>query len=171
MSPASDLIILGIDPGYERCGVAIVQKKNGPEILLASDCLITSAKQPYAERLLLIGSGVESLIKKWQPNLLAIEKVFFANNQKTAGQIGEVRGVLLYLAAKYNLLISEFTPLQIKQTVASHGGADKRQVATMVRRLIKLKQEPKYDDEWDAIAAALTGAAFYPQLGGQKIAK
>ena len=164
MSPVFNALILGIDPGYERCGAALLQKTARGETLLDSSCLTTEAKLPYAERLLAIGAGVSALIKEWQPTHLAMEKVFFANNQKTAGQVGEVRGVILYLAAQSNLRIVEFTPLQIKQTVAGHGRADKRQVAAMVRRLITLPHEPGYDDEFDAIAVALTLAASLSTL-------
>ena len=164
MSRASRVVILGIDPGYERCGVAVLEKAES-EALKYSTCLQTSTKLPHPERLLAIGTEVESLITAWRPTHLALEKLFVTTNQETAMQVGEVRGVLLYLAAKHQLTVAEFSPPEIKQTVTGHGSADKQQIAAMVRRLVTLLHEPKYDDEFDAIAVALTTAARLSTLG------
>lgn len=153
------MIILGIDPGYERLGVAILEKKKGKEELLFSDCIKTSAKIPFQERLFIIGQELEKVIKKWQPDVTAIEKLFFTTNQKTAMQVSEVRGLIIYLAMLYKSEVREFTPLEIKTAVVGYGKAEKRQVEHMVKTILKLKEKKRYDDETDAIACALTCSA------------
>jgi crossover junction endodeoxyribonuclease RuvC len=156
------MLILGIDPGYERLGVAILEKNPGDkkERVVYSDCFKTSAKLPFQDRLLLLGAEIERLITEFQPERLAIESLFFNNNQKTAMMVAEVRGMILYLAKKYGLAIQEFTPPQIKVAVAGYGGGDKRQVTDMVCKLVVIEKDIKHDDEYDAIAIALTGFAW-----------
>ncbi len=153
--------IIGIDPGYERLGIAVLEKNKGEkkERVIYSDCFKTSAKIPFAERLHMLGKEVESVIEKYQPDGLAIETLFFTNNQKTAMNVAEVRGAILYLAKCAELSIQEFTPLQIKVAVAGHGQGDKRAVTDMVTKLVVIEKEIKHDDEYDAIAIALTGFA------------
>src|SRR3989339_201631 len=95
--------VIAIDPGYERMGVAILEKKNGKEILVYSECFKTSSEIPYTERLKLIGQEIEILIKKYKPESMAIETLFFKNNQKTAMRVSEARGVMLYVASIFGL--------------------------------------------------------------------
>lgn len=153
--------IIGIDPGYERLGIAILEKNKGDkkERLLYSSCFKTSAKISFEERLLFLGKEIERLLKLYKPEGLAIETLFFTNNQKTAMKVAEVRGMILYLAKSAELSIQEFTPLQVKVAVAGHGQGDKRQVADMVTKLVVLEKKIQHDDEYDAIAIALTGFA------------
>lgn len=151
--------ILGIDPGYGRVGVAILDKQDLCETVLFSACLQTSAKLDFAERLGQIGGELEKIIKKWKPQTLAVENLFFTANQKTAMRVAETRGMIIYLGQKHRLLIKEFTPLQVKMSVSGYGKADKKQVIEMVCLLTKMEKRPKYDDEYDAIAVALTGLA------------
>ena len=154
--------IIGIDPGYDRLGIAIIEGPVGREQLLYSTCVTTSKKQTFPERLAQLGKTVEQLLKEYRPNVLAIEKLFFTRNQRTAMAVSETRGVLLYLATLAGLTISEFTPQQIKKTVTGQGNADKQQVAQLVTRLIKLPptiNTKRLDDEIDAIAIALTANA------------
>jgi crossover junction endodeoxyribonuclease RuvC len=148
--------IIAIDPGYERVGVAILEKTTGKETLLFSECLKTSAKEPHEKRLKIIGEGIGNLIRKYKPKALAIETLFFQTNAKTAMKVSEARGVILYEAAKNSLEVSEFTPLQIKVAVTGYGKSDKSQVIFMVKKLIKVTEPVKYDDEYDAIAVGLT---------------
>jgi crossover junction endodeoxyribonuclease RuvC len=155
------MIILAIDPGYDRCGVAVIKKTPHGETLLYSNCITTAAGDDYPERLKQVGTEIEKQIIKWQPDLVALEKLFFAANQKTATKVSEVRGVLIYLTAKHGKELAEYTPLQIKQTVAGFGQANKKQVTEMVKRLIKLETKPKHDDEFDAIAIGLTACAHF----------
>lgn len=153
--------ILGIDPGYERLGIAVLEKNKGDkkEKVIYSDCFKTSAKIPFAERLLLLGKEIERVINMYKPDGLAIETLFFQNNQKTAMNVAEVRGMILYLAKCAGLTIQEFTPLQVKVAVAGYGAGDKRAVTDMVTKLVVIEKEIKHDDEYDAIAIALTGFA------------
>ncbi|MEA1929535.1 MAG: crossover junction endodeoxyribonuclease RuvC [Patescibacteria group bacterium] len=151
--------VLGIDPGYDRLGAAIIEREGGKEAVLFSTCLITNKKDDLPERYLYLGKELKKLIKKYQPNTLAIEKLFFTNNKKTASQVSEVRGMIIYLAADQGLNIFEYTPLEIKTTVAGFGQADKKQVADMVKQLVHLDEIRRHDDEYDAIAVALTALA------------
>ena len=144
--------VIGIDPGYDRLGVAIMDKN----FLLHSACLTTQRGSPFGERLYLLIEEVEKLIKKWKPDTLGMEKVYFKSNQKTAMGVAEVRGAIIYLAGKHRLSLTEYAPAQIKSALTGHGRADKNQVAKMVENLLKMKKKPKYDDEYDAIAVALT---------------
>lgn len=153
--------ILGIDPGYERLGIAVLEKNKGDrkERIVYSNCFKTSAKLPLPERIFLLGEEVETVIKKFKPEKLAIEKLYFENNQKTAMGVSEARGAILFVARKAGLEILEYTPLQIKNAVTGYGKATKEQVHMMVSKLIELPKSIKQDDEIDAIAVALTGFA------------
>lgn len=157
--------ILGIDPGVERVGIAVIEKTTGltaqagKEILLYSDCFKTSSKLSQPERLVLIGEEIARLIAQWQPEMLGIEKLFFENNQKTAMVVAEARGVIIYEGRKVGLKINEYTPLEIKVAVTGYGKATKEQVEKMVEKLIILPQKKRIDDELDAIAVALTASA------------
>ena len=153
---------LGIDPGFERVGIAVVERnENSKEILLYSNCFKTDSKLPFPERLLLIGQEIERVIKKNKPDALSIETLLFNTNQKTALMVSEARGIFIYEAQKNNLEIYEYTPLQIKNAITGYGRASKNQVDTMVRQLISIPKTTKQDDEIDAIAIALTGLASY----------
>ncbi len=155
--------ILGIDPGYERVGIAVLEKNVGDhkEKILYSNCFKTSKTLPLNERLLLIGEEIEAVVKKWQPQKLAIEKLYFENNAKTAMGVSEARGVIIYIAGSHGLEILEYTPLQIKSAVTGYGKATKEQVHSMVAKLIDLPATVKQDDEIDAIAIAITGLCSY----------
>jgi crossover junction endodeoxyribonuclease RuvC len=156
--------IIAIDPGYERLGIAILEKGTGKESLVFSECFITSTKEKHENRLKLIGLEIERIIKKYQPEAMGIETLFFKTNAKTAMKVSEARGIMLYEAAKNNLKILEFTPLQIKVAVTGYGKSDKDQVTEMVKRLIKITEPIKYDDEYDAIAVGLTFFACYKTI-------
>lgn len=152
--------ILGVDPGYERLGVAIIEKPTvGKEQLLFSDCLQTAKSLTFGERLFELGTSLEELIARFAPRSIALEKLFLTKNHKTAMSVAEIRGVITYVAAKNGLSIFEYTPGQVKAAVTGYGAATKPQVEMMVKQLIKLETTPKYDDEFDAIAVALTCAA------------
>jgi len=153
-------LILAVDPGYDRCGVAIVDASAGvgSEKLVFSHCIETDKKKDFYQRLLDIADFAEALMKKYDITHFAIEKLFFNTNQKTASKVSEVRGVLLYLARKYELTILEYTPLQIKLAITGNGRADKRAVYEMLPKIIKIEKNIKLDDEFDAIACGLTAS-------------
>jgi crossover junction endodeoxyribonuclease RuvC len=159
------MLILGIDPGYDRLGVALVKKEKGQEELIFSDCFLSSNKDSLGERLLMVGDKLEKVIKDYRPDNVATEKLYFTANQKTAMAVAEARGVISYLSAKYKIPLFEYAPPEIKLTVTGYGNANKKQVAEMIPRLIKVDKDVKYDDEYDAIAIALTHLAIRPNRG------
>lgn len=149
--------ILAIDPGYERLGIAILKKdSNQNETLIFSECFKTSQKLFHPERLALIQEKIEQIILDYQPQVLAIETLFFSNNQKTALLVSEARGVIIAISKSAGLEVVEFGPTQIKNAITGYGKSDKNSVIKMVCNLIKIKNKIKYDDEYDAIAIGLT---------------
>jgi len=152
--------ILGIDPGIERVGIAVLEKTGGKETFIYSECFKTPSSLSHGERLSLIGNEVARVISEYAPEGLSIEKLFFETNTKTAMSVAEARGVMLYEASRAQLPIYEYTPLEIKVAVTGYGKSDKRGVMDMVPRLIKLPERKMIDDEVDAIAVALTCFAY-----------
>lgn len=152
--------ILGIDPGFDRLGICIIDKEGNKETLVYSTCIVTSRKDSFEQRLMEIGKCVESIIQKYSPQELAIETIFFTKNQKTIITVAEVRGVCIYLAHIHNVLLFEYSPPQVKLAIAGHGKASKDDIAHMVPKILK---KPllinTLDDEIDAIAIALTHSA------------
>ena len=151
------MIILGIDPGTATTGFGIIKKdktKNGFSIL-DFGVIATSPKLSDAERLKTVGDDLGSLIKKYKPDCIGVEKLFFTTNQKTVMTVSQARGVVLYIAQKHNLPILEFTPLQVKSFICGYGKADKKQVQYVVQKTFNLKKVPKPDDAADALAIAL----------------
>lgn len=157
--------ILAIDPGFERVGIAILEKKTGKELLLYSACFKTSAKLPFEKRLVLIGNELSRLIDEYRPEAVAVETLFFNSNQKTAMRVAEARGVIIHSAVSRGLALYEYTPLQIKIAVAGYGKADKEQVATMAHKLLGLSETARHDDETDAIALGITCLASQGIVG------
>lgn len=167
--------ILGIDPGFERLGVAIIEKSFGStqdkERVVFSECFKTSAKLEFSERLVLIGEEISKVIKTYKPNALAIETLFLTTNQKTVMHVAEARGVVVYEAKKSGLQIFEFSPPQIKIATTGYGKASKEQVMKMIHLLVdvdpvrgregsqRTSASNGTDDELDAIAIALTALA------------
>ena len=156
--------VLSIDPGYERLGIAILEKENGIEKIIFSETFKTLAKDDFIKRMFLIGKEIEKIIKKYNPKILSIEKLFFNTNQKTATNVSEVRGSIIYIAMKYGLEVFEYTPLEIKSAITGDGRADKKQMIFMIKQLIKVEKEIKHDDEWDAIAIGLTFFAYNQKI-------
>jgi len=157
--------IIAIDPGYGRLGIAILENTERP-IVVFSCCFKTSATLPHQERLAAIGEKIKKVIKKYQPKELAIEKLFFNINQKTALKVAEARGVILNAGAEADLVVAEYTPLQVKIAVTGYGRGDKKQVINMVSKLAIFPSPAKSqighgasDDEMDAVAIGLTHLA------------
>jgi len=164
--------ILGIDPGFERLGIAVLEKYKSEkkERIIFSECFKTSAKLDFSLRLNLIGQEVKKIIKEHQPEVLAIETLFLNTNQKTAMKVADARGVMIYEASRAGLKIFEATPLQIKIATTGYGRANKEQVKKMLEILINIPERDSKesqrnaaydgsDDELDAIAIALTAFA------------
>jgi len=151
--------VLAIDPGYGRCGVAVVEKENGREQLLYSDCIETSGDDAFPERLAAVAAECARLLRLHAPDCMAIEKLFFAKNQKTAMHVAEVRGALIQIAAENDIPVFEYSPGEVKNATTGSGRADKQQIAAMVRLLIKMEKPVRHDDEYDAIAIGITHLA------------
>ncbi len=149
------MLILGIDPGTARIGVGLVEYKNKKMALKCCDCLTTNQADGTAARLDDLYQQLTKFIKKHRPDMVAVEDIFFFKNLKTAIKVSQARGVILLAAAKQNLPIREYTPLQIKQALTGYGRAEKNQVQQMVKVILNLKEPPEPDDAADALAAAI----------------
>ncbi|MBP6858539.1 MAG: crossover junction endodeoxyribonuclease RuvC [Candidatus Pacebacteria bacterium] len=154
------MIILGIDPGYDRLGVAIIEKNGrNKEKLLYSGCLQTSAEDDIYTRFGKIGAEVARVISEYSPAALAIETLFITKNQKTAMRVAEARGIIIYEAVRAGIPVHEYSPMQIKSAITSDGKSDKERIIKMVHILIDIPAKKTVDDEYDAIAVALTHSA------------
>jgi crossover junction endodeoxyribonuclease RuvC len=152
------MIILGIDPGFGRCGWAIL-KSDGQKVTSENyGCIETSPKLSIEQRIEQVFSEVSKIIKTYRPEALSIEELFFSSNAKTAFSVGQARGVILLAAAQNKLKIAIYTPLQVKMAITGYGRAEKAQIEQMVKILLKLKEIPKPDDVSDALAIAITHA-------------
>lgn len=147
--------VLGIDPGTGRLGWAIVEKTKSGEKLVDSGCVETTANLPLPLRLEIIFNYLMALIQRYSPTDAAIEDLFFAKNQKTVISVGAARGVAILACQLSKLRINNYTPLQVKAAITGYGSADKKQVAYMVKQILKLEELPHLDDTTDAIALAL----------------
>ena len=150
--------ILGIDPGYSRCGWAVINDEHGVVTALAFGCIETSVGTETAQRLREVSDRIADLLLKHHPDRVAIERLFFQTNAKTAISVAEARGVILATCARAGITIVEKTPNEIKLAVTGSGAADKKQVLKMVMAICHLTEPPKPDDTADAIAIAIAGA-------------
>jgi len=154
--PTPPFTILGIDPGFATTGFAFIKELNKEQEVLDYGVITTTPKQEFSERLKYLHQALTKLIKKYKPDAICVEQLFFAKNVKTALNVGQARGVILLTAILNKLPLFEFTPLQVKQAICGYGHADKCQIQNMVKILLKLKTIPKPDDAADALAIALT---------------
>ncbi|MFA7662363.1 MAG: crossover junction endodeoxyribonuclease RuvC [Patescibacteria group bacterium] len=150
--------ILGIDPGVARVGWGLIEVCGGNLKPLAYGCIETAAHENHLERLKQIKDKLEKILDKFQPDQVAIEKLYFAQNVTTALTVGEARGVILYTIISKGLNCCEFTPLEIKQAICGYGRASKDQIQKMVMGILKLKEIPKPDDAADGLAIAITAS-------------
>jgi crossover junction endodeoxyribonuclease RuvC len=149
------LIVLGIDPGLATVGYGIIEQKGNRLFLLEYGAITTERSLSFPSRVCEVYDGVEYLTKKFKPDAIAIEELFFSKNVKTGMQVAQARGAALIAAAKYSPALYEYTPLQVKQAVVGYGRAEKQQVQQMVKVLLKLDAPPKPDDAADALAVAI----------------
>lgn len=149
------MIVLGIDPGYAIVGCGVVEYKSNHFTMLTYGAITTEAYTPFNERIEKIYDEADALMKRFQPEAMAIEKLFFNTNQKTAIDVAQARGALVLAAQKNRIPIFEYTPLQVKQSVVGYGRAEKKQVQEMTRIMLNLEKIPKPDDAADALAMAI----------------
>ncbi|MGL5656553.1 MAG: crossover junction endodeoxyribonuclease RuvC [Fusobacteriaceae bacterium] len=148
--------VLGIDPGTAIVGFGIIDYENRAYKVIDYGCIFTDKDLSLDERLLIIFNEMESLIKKYEPQELAIEELFFFKNSKTVISVGQARGVIVLSGMKNGLKTAGYTPLQVKMGITGYGKAEKKQVQEMVKRILKLDEIPKPDDAADALAIAVT---------------
>lgn len=160
--------ILGIDPGIGRTGWGVITVNNSQLTADGFGCIETEAKAEMGQRLVELSEKIEDLIKKFKPDAVGIEDLFFNTNTKTAFVVGQARGVIMLAVAKKKLPLAVYTPLQVKIAVTGYGRAEKKQVAQMVKILLKLDSIPKLDDTTDALAIAITHAFSYKVLSIKK---
>ena len=152
------MIILGIDPGTATMGYGIIKKEGMNLTCLEYGLIKTKKELSDAKRLKEIDEDLEKIFNEFNPDALAIEKVYFSKNVKTAMTVSQAKGVAMLKAAKSNIEIYEFTPSQIKATVAGHGKAEKMQVQKMIKSQLNLKERPRPNDAADALGAAICGS-------------
>lgn len=151
--------IIGIDPGTGILGFGVIDITAGKTQLVDAGVIRTPVKEDDAVRLETIYQELTDIITSSKPDVMSVEKLFFARNVTTAMTVAQARGVVLLCARLASLPIFEYTPMQIKLSVAGYGKADKKQMQEMVRVLLGLKEVPQPDDAADALAAALTHAS------------
>jgi len=161
------LRILGIDPGLAIVGWGVIDNRGSRFDVVGYGSVQTPAGMPTEQRLCEIYDGLFEIIKKYKPDEIAIEELFFNTNQTTGIRVAEARGVILLCATKLGVPVAEYTPLQVKQSVVGYGRAEKRQVITMVTMLLGLQSPPKPDDTADALAIAVCHA----HSGASKLAR
>lgn len=150
--------VLGLDPGIAIVGFGFIDKEGSKLKAVQYGSIQTEANTPQSERLKQIYDSLLHLLDKYEPEAVAIEKLFFNRNVTTAFAVGQARGVMMLAAEQRKLEIAEYTPLQVKQAVVGYGKAEKMQVQEMVRMLLNLSAVPKPDDVADALAIAICHA-------------
>ncbi len=162
-------IVLGIDPGLTRCGYAVLAMKSAQKIeALAIGVIRTPVAHELPQRLAEIHSEIEDLLQQFRPHAVAIEQVFFQNNVRTAMGVGQASGIVLALAARAGCVVAQYTPSQVKNTVAGWGSATKDQVGRMVQQRLGLQSIPEPADAADAAAVALCHCSIAPFVASQQ---
>jgi len=151
------MIILGIDPGTATTGWGVIKKTNDFKYL-GCGCIKTSKDLKPEERLKLIYNQLNEIIRKYKPEVIVVEKLFFFKNAKTAIPVSQARGVILLAAAKKKLPVYEFTPLEVKLNIVGYGRAEKIQLQKMTKKILCLEEIPKPDDAADALGLAISYA-------------
>ena len=150
--------IVGIDPGFAIVGYGVVDYVGNHFTTIDYGTITTCAGVKFERRLEIIYDELDDLLKKYNPDAIAIEELFFNSNQKTAIQVGQARGVIILCAVKSGAEVYEYTPLQVKQAVVGYGRAEKKQIEQMTRIILNLESVPKQDDAADALALAICHA-------------
>lgn len=149
------MLILGIDPGTSLTGFGVIEENNNNLKLVDCGCINATKIKPKERKLLTIFQEIDRLLKEFSPKFIAVEKVFFSKNTKTAFSVGEARGITLLLAAKNKIELAEYTPSEVKLAITGYGKATKSQIQYMVKNILGLKDVPKPDDVADALAIAI----------------
>lgn len=159
------MFVMGVDPGLSRCGYGVVEQRNRKQRAVAAGVIRTKPAQDTAERLTDLQKEVKALIRDYQPQVIALERVLFQNNTSTAMSVGQASGIVMASGIDAGCKVVEFSPNEIKLAVAGHGGADKEQMETMVRMLLKIEQPLRPVDAADALGVALCYLANSGPMG------
>lgn len=150
--------IIGIDPGYGRLGVSVLEKKGNDFSVCFSKCIETDKDIDFEDRLFFICHELKKVLKKHKPQYLSMESLFVNKNQKTISGVYQVRGAVLYIAKESGISVVEVSPQQVKIAITGYGKSEKSAVEKMIRNILKLPKNKKYiDDEIDALAVAYSG--------------
>lgn len=153
--------IIALDPGYGRCGIAVIERgEKNNDTVVDSACITTSPSDTFEDRLYAVVSTFKTWVETHAPEVCALERLFFTKNQKTAMRVAETRGALILAAREAGVPVHEYGPGEIKVAITGDGRASKKQVIAMVDRLVRPQKTIRYDDEYDAIAVALTASAI-----------
>lgn len=150
--------ILGIDPGFAITGYSIIEYIGNKFKLIDSGAITTKAGMSFQLRLTILYDELDIIIKKYKPDVMAVEELFFNQNIKTAINVAQARGIVLVVGCKNNIPTYEYTPLQVKQAVVGYGRAEKKQVQQMVKAILKVAEVPKLDDITDSMAIGICHA-------------
>lgn len=148
--------VLGIDPGFDRLGMAVLEGDPSRPTLVWSECVLPEKGEPQA-RLDAVYKETLKVLREYSPDMLALETLFFSTNKKTALQVAEARGAILAAAGSAGVPVREFSPGTVKLAVTGNGSADKAAIARMIPHLLDLPGKKRLDDELDAIAVAIAG--------------
>ena len=155
------MLTLGIDPGVATTGFGLVRQLGDKLIHVDCGCITTTPKDSSHQRLAKIYAEMKKLILIHKPQWIAVERLYFGENSKTAMAVGQARGIVLLAAAEGKIHLSEYTPLEVKVAITGYGKADKKQIQQMVKTLLRLPDIPKPDDAADALAIAITHLNSY----------
>ena len=153
--------VLALDPGYDRLGAAVLEKKGGAEILIYSTCITSQKTDTLPDRLHSLGEVIDTLLTEHKPDAIALETLFFNKNAKTVIGVAEIRGICIFLGKKHGCAVYEYSPQEIKVATTGYGKSDKTAVIAMVKRLIPNAPTKAHDDEYDAIAVGITTLAIH----------
>jgi crossover junction endodeoxyribonuclease RuvC len=163
--------VLAIDPGYGRCGIAVLERNGTQDFVRYSACIETPATMDFNDRLAAVAAESERILVLYAPECLVLEKLYFAKNRTTGLKVAEVRGALLNMAASRGIPVYEYAPSEIKSAAAGSGSADKTQIAKMLHLLVRIEKPIRHDDEYDAIAVGLTHLAHSAALSARSRAE
>ncbi len=155
------MIVLGIDPGFDRLGFGVIRDEGGKSTWIEHGCTTTEKTASFSERVAEMRDELVSLLYRTKPNLVVVEELFFQTNAKTAMKVGMARGVILLSIHDAGIPLVEITPNQVKQGMTGYGKADKKQIQEMVQRVLKLPKKPTPDDAADALALAIVGVTVW----------
>ncbi len=157
--------ILGVDPGFGRTGLGVIDVQGGNAVHVWHDVIETPKEEDFSARLQTVRNDLVEAVRRFQPQAAIIESLFFQTNVRTALKVGMARGVILLALADVGVPIVELTPNQVKQGITGYGAADKKQIQEMVKRLLHLEKVPRLDDASDALALAIVGATVWKSQG------